>query len=331
MEKTIVLIGCGKKKLPHRAKAKDLYQGSLFCKSWMVARKEYPKASRHILSAKHYLLDPEKEIEPYNETLKGKRVADKKAWAESVIARLRGSGYDLQNDKFVFFAGNDYTKYLISPLGPIRNYKLIYDGYRGIGLILKSLNDVLQEVTKDFNGSNLESAKDIRKEIETEGFVAKQAGVYRLWVRSEAAEALLANLDSEVEIHKLQKMQIGETDYSALYFGMSKNLWDRLKWHILQKHDPKTVESGAISTLRHTLSAILFKNTPLTATEDDLNDWMDKNCLFEWEYMPGKSMAAYVEDEELSRNYYPLNIMDNNLISDFLRKEIKQLRKVAKK
>ena len=96
MKRTVVLIGCGKKKLPCKSKAKDLYRGDLFRKSWAVAEKEYPKADMFILSAKYGLLNPDKEIEPYDVTLVGKRVAEKKAWAENVIEQIKKKGFDLE-------------------------------------------------------------------------------------------------------------------------------------------------------------------------------------------------------------------------------------------
>lgn len=61
--KTVVLVGCGKSKLAHKAPARDLYTGTLF-------RKARAWAERHgdewgILSAKHFLVMPDQIIEPY--------------------------------------------------------------------------------------------------------------------------------------------------------------------------------------------------------------------------------------------------------------------------
>ena len=329
--KEIVLIGCGKSKLPTASRAKDLYQGDLFRKSWLVAEKDYPKADRYILSAKHFLLDPEKTIDPYDETLNGKRVAEKKAWAQKVISQLIGKGYDLKKDQFIFYAGDDYTRYLISPEGPIENFKSIYNGFGGIGFILQGLNAGLLQFAQNFQGSHLESVANLRNLLSNQNFVKKEPGVYRLWVKEGAAISMLNNLKTPVVISRILKRKIQTGTYLALYFGMSKNLFDRLKWHILQQHDPSTAKNGTISTLRHTLSAVLFMKRPLTQTETDLNKWMDDNCYFEWENLAGISLAKYVEDVQLKRNCYPLNIQDNHNIPANLRKEIKNLRKDVKK
>lgn len=329
--KEIVLIGCGKSKLPTASRAKDLYQGDLFRKSWLVAEKDYPKADRYILSAKHFLLDPEETIDPYDETLNGKRVAEKKAWAKKVISQLIGKGYDLKNDQFIFYAGDDYTRYLIWPEGPIENFKSIYKGYDGIGFILQGLNTGLLQFAQNFQGSHLESVANLRNLLSSQNFVKKEPGVYRLWVKEDAAISMLNILKVPVDFSRILKRKIQTGIYLALYFGMSKNLFDRLKWHILQQHDRSTVKNGTISTLRHTLSAVLFMKRPLTKTEQDLNEWMDENCYFEWEYLPEINLAEYVEDVQLKRNYYPLNIQDNHNIPANLRKEIKNLRKEVKK
>lgn len=63
----IVLIACAKNKMPHRAKAKELYRSSLFKYSLKYAELLNPDKI-FILSAKHHLLDLEREIEPYDET-----------------------------------------------------------------------------------------------------------------------------------------------------------------------------------------------------------------------------------------------------------------------
>lgn len=294
-------------------------------------KKEHPNADKFILSAKYGLLDPDFEIEPYDAMLVGKCLTEKKSWAEKVIEQFKEKGYDLEQDSFIFFAGQDYTKYLVKPFGPISHFQLKYEGCNGIGNILKSLNNLLLALTKNLQGTNFESVIDLRKNIATTSdFLKKEPGVYRLWVKEAPSLDILKGLNCQNMADKLLKKNIHGTVFFAMYFGMSKNMFDRFKWHVLQNHDVKTVKSGTLSTLRHTLSAILFKNEGLTSTKVKLDKWMDENCFFEWEYMPGKSMAAYVEEEEISRNIYPLNIQDNNHISKDLSNQIKDLRKKVK-
>jgi len=74
----VIVIGCGKVKLDRRAPARELYTGSLF-----VAARRYAEASGQtwaILSAKHGLVGPHVELEPYDVVLKLGRV-DLRDWA----------------------------------------------------------------------------------------------------------------------------------------------------------------------------------------------------------------------------------------------------------
>ena len=61
--KKIALLGCTKRKLPQKAKVKNLYQGSLFKLSLAYGEKlGYEEIL--VLSAKHGLLELDTEIEP---------------------------------------------------------------------------------------------------------------------------------------------------------------------------------------------------------------------------------------------------------------------------
>ena len=117
--KTIVLIACCSKKLFGKAKAENLYQSDLFKKSLAYA-KSLQSDTIYILSAKHGLVELTDELECYNVTLNNYSASEKKKWAEKVISELKKK-CDLQNDKFVFLAGNNYRKYLLKE---IRNYEI---------------------------------------------------------------------------------------------------------------------------------------------------------------------------------------------------------------
>lgn len=103
----IGLVGCTKSKLQARSPAKQLYMASaLFrgrrrcvertCDRWFI------------LSAKHGLVDPDTELEPYDETLVGARRSTKRAWADRVLAALLGRVQDLPEVVFECHAGADY-------------------------------------------------------------------------------------------------------------------------------------------------------------------------------------------------------------------------------
>ena len=64
-----------------------------------------------ILSAKYHLLYLDREIEPYNVTLNKMPVKERKLWAEEIIRELSENA-DLENDKFIILAGENYAKFI---------------------------------------------------------------------------------------------------------------------------------------------------------------------------------------------------------------------------
>jgi hypothetical protein len=118
--KRIVLIACVSKKKKEISPAKYLYTSTLFTYSLKYAYTLNPDKIL-ILSALHHLLDLEKEIEPYDVTLsnvpKAKRKPglkilnsqEKIIWGKEVV-RLLSKQSDLQYDKFIVLAGQEYIK-----------------------------------------------------------------------------------------------------------------------------------------------------------------------------------------------------------------------------
>lgn len=131
----IVLVSCVSKKLNQRAKARDLYISPLFKFNLKYALSLSPDKI-FILSAKYGLLDLEQEIEPYNETLNQKSQEEIKIWADKVTEQLSKSA-NLNEDKFIFLAGERYRKYL---LPQIKNFKIPMQNL-GIGKQLKFLKE----------------------------------------------------------------------------------------------------------------------------------------------------------------------------------------------
>lgn len=80
----MIVIGCGKAKLDRRAPARELYTGSLF-----VAARRYAEAHGGpwaILSARHGLVLPDEELDPYDVILK-LRGAELRSWALRAAGR----------------------------------------------------------------------------------------------------------------------------------------------------------------------------------------------------------------------------------------------------
>lgn len=111
MQKKIVLISCVRRKLPHPAKAKDLYVSPLFRLNLKYAVSLNPDKI-YVLSAKHGLLDLEKEIKPYEQTLNNMSAGEIKKWANKVLQDLKPVA-SLEEAEFIFLAGDKYRKYLL--------------------------------------------------------------------------------------------------------------------------------------------------------------------------------------------------------------------------
>lgn len=159
--------------------------------------------------------------------------------------------------------------------------------------------------------------------------VTTQSGYYLWWFNKIAAIKLLGPLDVvDAEINKIPCTKIEENEYWCLYFGISKNLSMRAKWHIMQKHRESTVKHGALSTLRQSLSALLKKE--MSQSENCINKFMDENCYWEWHQA---SNPEEKEKQELSskKKSYPLNIKGNKTVCKETRNKLRRCRKEYKK
>jgi GNAT superfamily N-acetyltransferase len=94
---------CGKKLSGHHA-ARDLYQSALFRKSrqWVEANCD----RWLILSAKYGVVDPETEIEDYDQTLNAMPIGERHAWSECVAAQMHA--LTDASDEIVILAGSRY-------------------------------------------------------------------------------------------------------------------------------------------------------------------------------------------------------------------------------
>ncbi len=121
---TIVLIACSKAKLPHNAKARELYQGVLFKKCLYFAQNVLCADKIFILSAKHHLLDLSKIITPYDKTVAKMTKAERVAWSQKVVDQLKNLT-NTSEDQFVILAGKKYREFIESHLGdcmtPLKN------------------------------------------------------------------------------------------------------------------------------------------------------------------------------------------------------------------
>ena len=104
--KRFVLVSCCGQKLSTKAKAEDLYQSELFRKSkeWALKNGE----GWAILSAKHGLVLPDAQIEPYDLTLNDMPQAERNQWSEKVWKQLCA----YRDRHLVVLAGNKYCEWI---------------------------------------------------------------------------------------------------------------------------------------------------------------------------------------------------------------------------
>lgn len=132
----IVLISCVSKKLPCKAKAKDLYDSPLFKYALKYAHQLNPDRI-FILSAKYGLVELDDEIEPYDQTLNNMNSRETKGWASMVLKQL-SSKTDIFHSEYVFLAGEKYRKFLIPE---IKHFKIPLKGLP-IGRQLQKLKEL---------------------------------------------------------------------------------------------------------------------------------------------------------------------------------------------
>ena len=110
---TLGLISCTKRKRNVPCQAREMYQPStLFNMAYSYATHHYDSVA--ILSAKHGLILPTEQIEPYDTSLNSMRESERIRWAENVICQLAGKLPDgLANRKVFFHAGINYRRHLM--------------------------------------------------------------------------------------------------------------------------------------------------------------------------------------------------------------------------
>ena len=107
--KCVFLISCGKTKQKSTVPAKDLYISDRFKRE--RASVEATGCPWFILSAKHYLLDPEQPTEYYDKALKYADDEERKVWAETVKEQMDANLPD--GEIIVILAEKDYYEHLI--------------------------------------------------------------------------------------------------------------------------------------------------------------------------------------------------------------------------
>ena len=170
---------------------------------------------------------------------------------------------------------------------------------------------------------------DLRSRLQkAETVCDAKPGWYRWWCKKEAASQILRPL--EPDMSKLLHENIDGKDCVAIYFGISKDLNGRIKWHICQNHTAGSIRSGFLSTLRQSLSALL--DSDMSKSQQLVNNFIDDNCYLEYENTLTPKDAENIEKAELSQDYYyPLNISGAKSTPKHIKDNLKTLRKTHKK
>lgn len=112
----VALIACSATKATVEEAAHHFYRGTLFRKSVRFAEKTCDEWA--VLSAKHGLVLPSDRIQPYNETLYQKTPAERAAWTNRVLERIREK-WCRTPCTFVFLAGARYRDGLVAQLATL--------------------------------------------------------------------------------------------------------------------------------------------------------------------------------------------------------------------
>jgi len=144
----IVLLSCTKSKLDHKAPAQELYSASPMFKKTLEYGKSLNPDKMFILSAKYHLVPLNKELEPYDKTLKEMPKDEKEKWGEETVKQMKSHGLNLEKDKFVFLTGSEYLKPFKEYI-PEKNMEKPMEGRR-LGERLKWLNSQISKLNEMF-------------------------------------------------------------------------------------------------------------------------------------------------------------------------------------
>ncbi len=145
----IVLLSCTKAKLDKLSPAQELYSPSPMFQKTKAYGETLKPDKTFILSAKHHLVPMEKELEPYDLTLKNMKKDEKEQWGKTVISQMNDRGIKPESDTFIFLAGSEYIKPLKDHI-PEENIENPMQGKR-MGERLSWLNKQVENLNEIFN------------------------------------------------------------------------------------------------------------------------------------------------------------------------------------
>lgn len=165
--------------------------------------------------------------------------------------------------------------------------------------------------------------------------IKAQPGYYKWWAKKEELDKLLSGLT--IEFSEVKDEIETEDNLYCIYVGIARtSLRQRLNWHVNDKHTPKRVENGRLSTLRKSLSSVIVKNQ-YDKKETDI--FIDK-LMVEPFYSNYKTKSpestkelVSIEQKIINEKLRILNIMENHYKHpkmEQIKKTLKDLRKLGK-
>jgi len=223
----IALIACTKTKHDAPSRAQLLYNSPLYRKSLLYA---LSTSERHyILSAKHFLLDPEAVISPYEKTIAKFSKREKNEWGTEVSIQLRR--YVSPEDHLIMLCGREY-------------YAPIVETIRLIGcktsfpLLGLSLGNRLKELSHLNGEAELRSTFELFNRSMRRLYIGQDGG--RLLGEStgrlnwpKRGVYFLIEPDEFLATRRYSPLlnRIGRIGTHAVSRGSKTTLWDRLSTH----------------------------------------------------------------------------------------------------
>lgn len=164
---------------------------------------------------------------------------------------------------------------------------------------------------------------ELRDKNNLKNKVEDKPGYYKWWAEIDEVNLLFEKLSLATSIvNELEK----NGDKYCIYIGVAikESVRNILNWHINQINSPSAIKSGTLSTLRQTISSVLFEDMRLT---NETDEFIDK-LYVEPFYNSDKEKIHEIEINFLaySAYLYLLNIQDNrHPLSQ--RRKISELRK----
>jgi hypothetical protein len=321
----VILLGCVKLKLEHRAQAKDLYVSPLW-----NGRRAYAEAAGFpwlILSAKYGLLEPEQPIAPYDVALVDLTASDRRAWGKRVVGALHTRFGALEKMTFEVHAGTAYRA-AITPglleLGATVEEPLVgltmgrqLSWYRSHG---STAEPRVRPAERRRHAKSAEVSSALRAlqerprqvpAIDWPAYLQQldQPGLYSWWVDTPGAKMLARGLGQALTPGRIYAGQTGATKWPSGKAG-AMTLGKRIGGNHL---------NGRIrgSTFRLTLASILAGPEQLKSlgpglldpdSEQRLSQWMRAHLAAAVHPFPDRDVLLDLEKRVLEQLDPPLNL-----------------------